>query len=995
MTQRLNLAEFECLLRDWKPRRRIDCIHVHHTWLPRIADFRGQATIEAIRRYHMQDKGWSDIAQHLTIAPDGGLWTGRPLDMPPASVLGFNGTSARGPFMIEMVGDFDKGRDKLEGAQWQAVLAVIVLVLRQFGLDEKAVRFHREYPGVAKTCPGDGLDLGDFRRAVETLLQSGAVLPLQRKATQSPLLEVRGWLEAPRAQDDTDETDPWYEPPYAEVPEEPDALYKQQVYAELMARGELAPLSREAARGSGLDVRPLLPHVINLSKGVLSEEGLIASAWGGTRTPVANLDEMMGVHIPRYIQMQLAKGQQPRILFYAHGGLVDEESALKYAKAMLPWWLAHGIFPIFIIWESGLLELWRRKSRGLQAPWPDSTRGLGDWISEFWDDSLGAVTRLAATATWTRCKNDATNASLDVIPALDGRPGGLYVFAKKFGQKFREWQGLIEASNAQRRLRAQPSLTLELHAIGHSTGPIVLSTFLPLLQAQDGLPPIRTLSYLAPAIRVDTFKKDVLPCLVKSNPPAIESLRIYTMTDAAEREDSVAYIYRKSLLYYVKLACEGNDTPAILGLARDLFDDLALVAQFGLKPGALSHRNGALGVEFSPLRSAPRQNPRTRSLEHGYFDNDAATMFSVLARVQGHPENYYDHAGLSEPEQQFPPEERFRGLRSLDGSRNVVVEGDDNRCYCQCTCQCACESAPAGLADRFDDDDPSVAELEVAAQPAKVQPHRNGRRTAVCIGIDAYTHNPLQGCVADSDLWAQTLKQLGFQIITLRDQQATRQAVLDALKELVSTAKPGDELVFQYAGHGTQIADASHQADEKFDQAFVPFDYEQGNLLIDDDFDAIVATKPASVSLTLFMDCCHSGSNSRFAAAGRPRAGTDERVRFLQLPAQVVAKYQEQRQHMSLVASPSSTRGGQSSARPGVAHFAACLDSEYAWESNGHGDFTRIANQLLLNAYGGRMSNRQFIKAVVAQFGAQPRQHPLLWQPSAAVAARSLLGGPV
>jgi hypothetical protein len=47
----------------------------------------------------------------LACWPQGGLWTGRNWNLAPASATGHNGTAGEGPFMIEMVGDFDAGQD--------------------------------------------------------------------------------------------------------------------------------------------------------------------------------------------------------------------------------------------------------------------------------------------------------------------------------------------------------------------------------------------------------------------------------------------------------------------------------------------------------------------------------------------------------------------------------------------------------------------------------------------------------------------------------------------------------------------------------------------------------------------------------------------------------------------------------------------------------------------------------------------------------------------
>ncbi len=108
--------------------RKIDAVHLHHTWRPRKADYAGERTIEAMWRFHTQERGWSDIAQHVSIAPDGTIWTGRGWNAPPASAVGHNGKHTAGPFMIEMIGDFDVGHDVLEGPQRDAAIEVVARV---------------------------------------------------------------------------------------------------------------------------------------------------------------------------------------------------------------------------------------------------------------------------------------------------------------------------------------------------------------------------------------------------------------------------------------------------------------------------------------------------------------------------------------------------------------------------------------------------------------------------------------------------------------------------------------------------------------------------------------------------------------------------------------------------------------------------------------------------------------------------------------------------
>lgn len=57
--------------------------------------------------------------------------------------------------------------------------------------------------------------------------------------------------------------------------------------------------------------------------------------------------------------------------------------------------------------------------------------------------------------------------------------------------------------------------------------------------------------------------------------------------------------------------------------------------------------------------------------------------------------------------------------------------------------------------------------------------------------------------------------------------------------------------------------------------------------------------------------------------------------------------------------------------------FAACLDGEVAWESDGHGEFTLRATQILSAGVQG-MSNEQFARRITEAFGPDARQHPML-----------------
>jgi hypothetical protein len=132
-------------------------------------------------------------------------------------------------------------------------------------------------------------------------------------------------------------------------------------------------------------------------------------------------------------------------------------------------------------------------------------------------------------------------------------------------------------------------------------------------------------------------------------------------------------------------------------------------------------------------------------------------------------------------------------------------------------------------------------------------------------------------------------------------------------------------------------------------------------------------TLPAGTNLTCFIDCCHSGTITRELALG-----ADIRARRMVLSPEEGAAARHR-----LLALRAGTRGvtigGQERMR-NIA-FTACMDSEVAYESDGQGDFTRQALQILSNGSRG-LTNEQFAAAVMGAFAAAPRQHPQLDCPS-------------
>ena len=126
-----NIDEFETYIKNLKIRRKINGLQVHHMALPNYACFyksKGVTEDELVRTinldYYGKSKGWSCIAQHFNIFPNGKITTGRDINKTPVGITGWNANK----ICIEIYGDFDKNKDVMKVEQKEAVIAVYAIL---------------------------------------------------------------------------------------------------------------------------------------------------------------------------------------------------------------------------------------------------------------------------------------------------------------------------------------------------------------------------------------------------------------------------------------------------------------------------------------------------------------------------------------------------------------------------------------------------------------------------------------------------------------------------------------------------------------------------------------------------------------------------------------------------------------------------------------------------------------------------------------------------
>ena len=185
----LGLSEVEGYLRSQHPAAPVYATCLHNTEEPDLASWRGLSSMQGIRRYHMNERGGSDIYANLYVDAER-VWTARPLDRDNwahayvqygkkyANWTDVHADAKRlcdgnrlwlnqHAIGVEVVGRFDRD-DPTTSPSMSLALDLFALMHRIYNIPLTNLLFHRmvEY----KTCPGTRVSLDWFRAEVSERL---------------------------------------------------------------------------------------------------------------------------------------------------------------------------------------------------------------------------------------------------------------------------------------------------------------------------------------------------------------------------------------------------------------------------------------------------------------------------------------------------------------------------------------------------------------------------------------------------------------------------------------------------------------------------------------------------------------------------------------------------------------------------------------------------------------------------------------------------------
>lgn len=277
------------------------------------------------------------------------------------------------------------------------------------------------------------------------------------------------------------------------------------------------------------------------------------------------------------------------------------------------------------------------------------------------------------------------------------------------------------------------------------------------------------------------------------------------------------------------------------------------------------------------------------------------------------------------------------------------------------------------------------------------------QKWALLIGISRYPQIPganLDGPENDVKGYVALLtERFGFpvqQITVLVNQDATRQAIIDALMALTGRVGPGDVVLVAYSGHGSQRLERASDANtvtqwgaalakeaDGLQETLVPYDSGRGahpnQDLTDHELHALLAPLTARTpNVTVILDCCHSAGALRDPFGGQVRGlPADRRPEVTRTEATRSAVTRSPQRRAECGSSPPRT------VLP-YALLAACRSDEKAYEltlSGGPTATTYGALSYFLQREFGRCAAGTSLRDILARVSVEvnrqrPQQHP-------------------
>jgi hypothetical protein len=229
----------------------------------------------------------------------------------------------------------------------------------------------------------------------------------------------------------------------------------------------------------------------------------------------------------------------------------------------------------------------------------------------------------------------------------------------------------------------------------------------------------------------------------------------------------------------------------------------------------------------------------------------------------------------------------------------------------------------------------------------------------------------LTACEFDAKDMEAMARSTNFQPTVFLSEEASADAVKNAISAAASELESDDILFMTYSGHGGQVPDTNGDEEDRKDETWCLFDRQ----LVDDELYTLWSEFEPGVRIFLLSDSCHSGSAARetlaaipvetLAAAVEPE-GAQAQPRFKVLPEAKQRDVYEQNRDVYDGIQASTTANDKTEIPPHVLLISGCQDSQTSADGDRNGLFTQALRQVWDDgAFSG--TYKSFWKKIVEQ----------------------------
>lgn len=226
-----------------------------------------------------------------------------------------------------------------------------------------------------------------------------------------------------------------------------------------------------------------------------------------------------------------------------------------------------------------------------------------------------------------------------------------------------------------------------------------------------------------------------------------------------------------------------------------------------------------------------------------------------------------------------------------------------------------------------------------SAEETEEQPDEEvANKKALLVGINYIgSSSELGGCINDVRNQMQVLTEhFGFaeeNILLLtedqdEDKRPTKARIQEGFQWLFDGASEGDELFFQYSGHGSQCSDRTGQEPDGKNECICPLDCQDGpwpeHVILDNEiYETFYQGLPDGVRCICIFDCCHSGTIADLQCTRAFSFEEADKSRYLEPPEDIAAELESAAPGERMVKDRSETEPNKK-----IWTFSGCQDNQ-------------------------------------------------------------------